>query len=407
MSEIRQIRSIGCRLAVASLCAGMLAAVTGCSSGHADGGAAAEPDLTVRRGDLRPRVLLTGELKAVEAVGIVVPRTPTWRMPIRWMIGDGSQVTAGQRILELDNSQFVGDLEQKKLARSKTLHELAQKEAEIAVQMADKEFAVERARIELERARIVAAVPAELRARREHQEAQLELEKSRVALVKAEEELAAYHESSQAELEVLHIELRKARREIETAERAIAALTLRAPHAGIVIVEENRNEGRKLQVGDDVWVGMTVMRMPDLSAMKVDARLSDVDDGAIAPTMRTVCTLDTYPELPFSGTVTEISPIAQEFGRRSLRRAFRVTILLDRADAERMRPGMSVKAEVLPPAVEDVLLAPRAALDFSTDPPRARLANGDQVEVEVDACDELDCAIGAGLAEGDRLEVAG
>jgi len=41
------------------------------------------------------------------------------------------------------------------------------------------------------------------------------------------------------------------------------------------------------------------MRIPDLSTMKVVARLSDVDDGRIAAGDRAVCTLDTYPELTF------------------------------------------------------------------------------------------------------------
>lgn len=386
-----------------------LAALSGCGAGRADPAPEPEPggESVVRRGRLTSVSLLTGELRAVEATNVVVPRTPIWRLPIRWMIADGSVVAEGQRILELDNSQFAGDLEQKRLAESKTLNELAQKEAEVVVQMADREFAVERARIELERARIEASVPEELRARRDHQEAQLELEKARLAKVKADEDLAAYRRSSRAELDVLRIELRKARREIETAERAIAALTLHAPGDGLVVVEENWGESRKLQVGDNVWVGMTVMRMPDLSAMKVDARLSDVDDGAIAVGARAICTLDAYPKLEFTGIVTEISPIAQEYDRRSLRRAFRVTILLDRADPERMRPGMSVRAKVLGEDLDDVLLVPRSALDFSTDPPRARLVGGGEVEVEVEVCGTLECAIGAGLEEGDRLEAAG
>ena len=72
-----------------------------------------------------------------------------------------------------------------------------------------------------------------------------------------------------------------------------------------------------------------------------------------------------------------------------------------------MRPGMSVKVEVLGPALQDVLLVPREALDFSTDPPRARLAGGRGAEVEIETCGSFDCAILDGLEEGDRLEAAG
>ena len=72
------------------------------------------------------------------------------------------------------------------------------------------------------------------------------------------------------------------------------------------VVAENRREGRKYQVGDNVWVGLAVMRIPDLNAMKVVAKLSDVDDGRIARGMRANCTLDIDPDRTFAGTVTEI-----------------------------------------------------------------------------------------------------
>ncbi len=56
--------------------------------------------------------------------------------------------------------------------------------------------------------------------------------------------------------------------------------------------------------------------------------------------------LDTYPENQFRGVVTSVTTVAQETGPRTLRRAFHVTVSLDETDPERMRPGMSVKAQV-------------------------------------------------------------
>jgi HlyD family secretion protein len=173
------------------------------------------------------------------------------------------------------------------------------------------------------------------------------------------------------------------------------------------VVAENRREGRKYQVGDNVWVGLAVMRIPDLSAMKVSARLSDVDDGRISPGMRANCTLDIEPDRTFTGTVTEIAPVAQEDGEHSVRRAFQVVVLLDESDPDRMRPGMSVRAEILLPPVEDVLLIPRGALDWSRDSPQALLADGSEVDVELGACNAHECVILDGLQEGARLRDRG
>lgn len=380
---------------------------TSCVGEHAEPRAlAGHGDLQVRRASFESRVLLTGQLQAIRADRIVVPRTPAFRMPIRWMAEDGAWVTEGQKVLELDNTQFSGNLEEQRLAESTTLNQLMQKEADIAVDTADKEFAVERTRILLEQARIEAEVPAEVLARRDYQERQLALARAEVEHEKAVEDLRTTREAADAELDELRIKLKKVRDELRTAERAIDALILRAPRDGILIVAENRREGRKYQVGDNVWVGLAVMEIPDLSAMKVEALLSDVDDGKIEPGMPAECTLDTYPDEVFAGRVAEIAPVAAEQGWSSLRRAFRAVIELDSADPERMRPGMSVRVEVLATAPEEALVAPRAALDFSEDPPLLTLADGGRVEVEVGACNAMDCVIEDGPTEATPLRAA-
>jgi multidrug resistance efflux pump len=199
------------------------------------------------------------------------------------------------------------------------------------------------------------------------------------------------------------IDLAKSRREIKAAEEAIAALVLTAPRAGIVLSAEHPWEGRRIHEGDNVWIGLPVMSLPDLSSLVVDAALSDVDDGRVRAGMAAVCTLDTYPGIAFPGRVAEVSPVARESARSSLLRTFKVRLRLDRVDTVRMRPGMSVKVEILGPEAKEAVLAPRAGLDLAADPPRARLAAGGFVPVRLGACDALDCVALSGLAPGTRL----
>jgi HlyD family secretion protein len=361
----------------------------------------------VTRGVFRTRLLLTGELQAVDSAKILVPRTPTWQMPIRWMEADGASVAEGQKVIELDNTEFSGDLEQDRLAESKALNDLMRKEADVAIDVADKEFAVEQARVQWEKARIEAEVPESLRTRREHQEKQLALVKAEVALEKAREELHASREAAQAELEELRLALEQARYDVRVAEQAIEALTLRAPRDGIFVVAENRREGRKYQTGDNAFVGLALASIPELTSMQVEALLSDVDDGKIAPGMRAICVLDTYPEESFEGVVTEITPVAKEQGRESRRRAFRAVVRLSGSDPERMRPGMSVRVEVIPPERDGVLLAPRAAIDFSGERPVTLLRDGSSVEVRLGPCNPFHCVVEGGLAEGQLLRSSG
>jgi multidrug efflux pump subunit AcrA (membrane-fusion protein) len=95
--------------------------------------------------------------------------------------------------------------------------------------------------------------------------------------------------------------------------------------------------------------------------------------------------------------------VAQEVSRRSQRRGFRATIALEGSDPETMRPGMSVKVEILARTIDDALLVPREALDLSADPPQALLRDGGSKEVRLGPCDARECVVEQGLEDGTPL----
>jgi HlyD family secretion protein len=393
--------------AAALLLAALAAASTGCTDGvRADlSGQTERPGqtLTVRRGDLRTRLLLTGELAAGQAEEMVVPRTSSWELQIRWMEEDGVPVKAGQKVVEFDNSSFTSELDEKRLAASEAEKELARAGAEARTATAEKEFAVQQKSSALHAARVSADIPPDLFSAREVQERQLNLRRAEVDLAKAEEDLAAQRQASAADLDVRKIALEKSRREIRQVEEAVGALTLRAPRDGIMLVADHPWEGRKLREGDSAWVGLAVASLPDLSSMIVNADLSDVDDGRVTPGMEVLCALDAYPGETYHGRVEDVAAVAQEAQRRPLLRSFPVRIRLDRVDTRRMRPGMSVRVEVLGPPVRNALLVPRAALDLAARPPRVRLAAGGTAEVHLGACNAAECVVEKGVREGEVL----
>lgn len=313
---------------------------------------AAEPGAAARSG-AGPRLLLTGELRASDGYTAIVPRTRSWQVQLRWLVEDGTEVEAGDRLVELDNSTFTGELEDQRLQLSEKESQLERRRAELAAEEADARFRVRETEVELARAEIQARVPEDLLARRELEERRLALAKARADHAKAEEALAAQGIAARSELAQLRIDVDESRRQIAEAEEAIEALVLTAPYAGVAVVADHPWEPRKLQPGDNAWVGMPLVRLPDLAAMNVEAKLSDVDQGRVGAGDRVLLTLDAYPDESFSGTVTEVSPIAREERGESLRRFFDVLIEPDRKagdglaglDPERMRPGMSVKVE--------------------------------------------------------------
>jgi multidrug resistance efflux pump len=364
-------------------------------------------DLTVHRGRFEDRFLLTGQLIAVNADYLVVPRIPSWQTTIRWLEAEGAVVKAGQRVVEFDTAAFAQDLGEKRLAWEQAQSDLDQAEADRVGQRAEREWEVAQKTILVEKAKLVAATPEEFLRGKDYQENQLALARATNELDKAREAFSSFEESSAETVLQKTIALEKSRRELDASEQAMDGMVLKAPRDGVLVVADHPWQGRKIQVGDSVWVGLPVVTLPDLRAMEVEAKLSDVDDGRIVPGLSVACVLDAYPERTYAGSIAEITPVAQEAAGRSLRRAYNVRVTLKAPDVERMRPGMSVKVEVHPAPREDVLLAPRAGLDLAGAKPRARLSSGETVDVTLGACNREECVIENGITDGARLKAGG
>lgn len=360
-----------------------------------------EPRLaTVERGDLQERVLLTGVLDAAESIPLLVPRTDSWSVSLRWMADDGSLVKKGDRVVEFENSGVLEQINELELSAIEADSELATLEAENEVKRSDKQFEVDTKKVEVAKAELETKVPEELQSRREHRDAKLALRRAKTALLSAKDDLKSTVDGGKLDEQVKRIAFDKALRAYKAAKKQLDQLSLEAPRDGIFTNGTHPWEKRKYQVGDNLWPGMTVGELPDLSAMVVEAKLSDVDEGRIQAGMRAQCVVDAFADRPLMGTVRSVSPIAHEPERNSPRRFFDAVVELDETDAEILRPGLSVKIEVLARSAEDVLLVPRAAVDRTGERPAVHLEDGTEVEVELDFCTAQRCAIADGIDEG-------
>ena len=359
--------------------------------------------MKAERGTFEGRMLLTGELKAVHSVDIIVPRLSQWRTQIRWMAPDGSEVKKGQKILELDLTSAAGDVEDKRLAADQALDDYDKQKALDESALEDARIAVAQRKVDVEKAEMKAAVPRELVARRDYDEALVAMEKAKAEYEKAQNSLKAAEASANADSSVARLAFGKARRDLEFSDQALKAMTVVAPCDGVIDVAQHPWYNRKLQIGDTVFVGMTVLHVPDMSHVEAAARLYDVDQGRVRPGMKAVCRLDAFPEEALNGVVAGVTDVAQEVPDSPSRRAFTVTVDLGKGLPGKMRSGMSVRVEVETARLENVLLAPRSALGFSGEKILARLANGTTTEVQAGPCNSMECVVTAGLKENQRL----
>jgi len=382
----------------------VLSVIGGGAGCGGDRGALSSPaDLRVYRGALIQRQLLTGALEAIEGAEIKVPRTREYRLQIQWLAPDGAMVAEGDTVLEFDSSSFTANLDQQRTALQRSRRTILQTRALGEARLRDAEAAVERARISLAKAEIDASVPESVRSRYDHRGFELAAAKARTDYEKAVADLRSTTAAVESENRVGDEQYRKVERDLTVAEEALEALVLTAPRDGIIVVDEHPWEDRKYQIGDTLFPGWTVLRIPDLDRLRVRAALSDVDDGSLEVGMSARCTPDIEPGLHIEGRISEITPIAREQRIYSERRGFDVTVELGADFGEVLLvPGMSVLVEIETRAAESLLI-PRSAVDLSLEPPRALLRNGSWAVIEIGACSAQNCVLVSGLDEGARL----
>jgi multidrug efflux pump subunit AcrA (membrane-fusion protein) len=374
---------------------------------------------TLQRGDIVDRQLLTGEIRAVDSLGIGGPRTEIWQLTIRWIAEDGSAVKAGDKLIEFDNTAYAEQLATKHLTMLEAEMTMRGARDLGAISIAGKQTELQQHQIALDKARARASVPPDLLAGREAQDRQLALKRAEVAVDKAERGLAGEREQTALEERIKQLELDKAKRAIDAAEATIAHLAVTAPRDGIVMIEEFPWFGRKVRVGDIVPPGIALLSLADANQkMGVRAELSDVDDGRIAAGMSGTCALDAYPREAQPCTVKTISPVARTKGENSLRRTFAIELALDKTvrgqemsqEMRQMRPGMSVRVELHPRTAANAVIVPRGAIVAAAGADhhaRVRMASGELRDVTLGLCDAQRCAAEAGVSAGDVVVLGG
>ena len=142
-------------------------------------------------------------------------------------------------------------------------------------------------------------------------------------------------------------------------------MEIRAPLSGFVVFVSNTSEGplsaRPFRVGDNVYSGMNLAEMPDMSSLVMDAKVEEIDRGRIAVGHDVRVRIDALPELSIKGTLARISPLTELGTEWPPTRSFRAYASLSHADA-RVRPGMNGNMDIVVRRIPDAISIPAKAV---------------------------------------------
>lgn len=347
------------------------------------GAAGCEPALR----DFAPRLVLTGEVVTRDALPINVPVAPVWPMKVRFLVEDGHLLAAGERIAEFDGSELYARIDELEARLDAAAGELEGGVSQAAAELAELELTRRRLRADRDRAKIAARLPPELVSAREAAQKQLDLERAELELANAEAKLEHSREAQGSAVALKRLQRQAAAVELAELREILERMVLRAPAAGVFFASEHPREARPIQVGDDIWPGFLLGRIPSAAGWQVEARLLDVDDGRVAAGQAAEVVLDSDPGRRFPATLRHVDQVAQEISNESPRRAFAVLVdvpgLAAGGEKLQLRPGMAARVEVAAPA-RRVMVLPRRCLEHWLP------ASG-----TVLGCSAQDCEIGA------------
>ena len=251
---------------------------------------------------------------------------------------------------------------------------------------------------------------------------QIEGAKSRIDVGISEGELTQVnttiktHDATQ-KIDLARLDQRKdkAVRDANRAKSYLSKMVIRAPIDGIVNIMPNfRASGSfgsappPFREGDRAWTGASIAEIPDLSAMRIDLKLEEVDRGKIQIGQTLKVKVDAIPDKEFDADLDWLSPIAQlSFLGRGVppAKTFPARATLKSNDP-RLRPGMSASAEILIESQPNVLLIPAKGSFTEKGKPAVWISKGQGFEmhgIEVGKRNESDIVVLKGLKEGDRI----
>lgn len=294
-------------------------------------------------------VRASGTIQPVNAVTVQAPNLygQQPRLILTTLIENGSRVKAGDVVAEYDRVQQL-DAARESNAKFEDLgHQVEQRKAQNRADSEKRRSDRQKAEADLAKAEI------QLRKGSLLSEIDRLKNETKAADAKARVESLKKSHGHQdiAEAAALRIlELQRDRQKVawERAEANSERLVLKAPIAGMVVLENIWRNGSMgpAQEGDQMYPGQPLLRIFDPSQMLVHAYVAEPDGGVLSPRARAAVRLDAYPTLQFTARFESASPVAAAAVGSPIR-TFAARFRLDQIDSH-LLPDLSAAVIIDP-----------------------------------------------------------
>ncbi len=319
-------------------------------------------EFTVMKGAFRQTVTEAGELEAINASYISMPRIAYqygYQFKIIGLAEHGKTVRKGDSIIQLDPSsiyKYILDWEDKLENELAAAHKQEVQSADniqgLMAQMKNEQATYDLEKLELERSKFDTEVKKRIK--------ELKFQQATVRLNKAKRKLELTYVLENYDRQIQKIRVMQRKSDLENAKDNLKNLLIRSPLDGIFQVTMNRftQNPQNWRIGDSPYQGQMIASIPDISRMKAKTYINEAEFKKVKPGMKVIVRLDALPSVAFTGTISEISKIC--FAREK-EKVFNVVVEISGSDL-RLKPGMTVSCEYILYEAENDLFVPNSCL---------------------------------------------
>jgi HlyD family secretion protein len=310
-------------------------------------------------------VRVTGLVEAVRSSTLIVPRLQgpgSGLLVVTKLASGGTFVRKGDIVVEFDPQAQERVAFDRRAEYEDFAAKLSGKEAEHAASRTSDESALTQAKNAVERARLEMLKNEMLGA--------ILVEKNEQTLAEAEATLEMLQRTfdtkrraERAERGALEIQRDRAREAMEHAQQNIAAMTMRAPQDGLIVLKTVWKNGQvgEVQEGEETRPGLPLLDIVDPTRMQVRARVNQADTPLLRPGQHATVELDAYPGKQFAAKVASIAPAGVTSVLSPRVRTFGALFVIEDTDGT-LLPDLTAAVDVELERQDDVLVVPRESI---------------------------------------------
>jgi len=331
----------------------------------------------VMKGNFEVTVLATGELMAEKSMDILAPEIiqrgnqrggggdiRSQMMRIQDLIPEGTMVKPGDFIAQLDKTEYDNTLKDDR-ERLTSLH------TNLEMKILDSAVVLNSIRDEIKNQKFLIS-EAQMKLRNSKYESPEIIRQAEIALDKAErvlEQRERYYTLRKAQVlqDIRNYQwfISRVTGRVEGTEELISRFTITSPSEGMVIYKRDLR-GNRRKIGSMISpFDRVVATIPDLSVMMSKTFVSEIEVSKVRVGQKVNITVDAFPAKSFSGTIVSIANIGEALPN-SDSKVFETLIRIDGTDPA-LRPSMTTSNKILIKTMNDVVYVPIDCIQAGAD----------------------------------------